>query len=171
MVQGPGAARNREAGKPIYTGSFHIKDNCPSPRSAHASTYEASPDNLGYMQRTWIALGALAGLTAVAMAALAAHGLESLPPAALQMVRNAIQMHGWHALALLACGLWAPRGGRLVDCAAAAFAIGLVLFCGAVYALALDGVRLPMIAPIGGTLLMLGWLLLLVSTVTAALYH
>ena len=68
------------------------------------------------MQRLWIALGALAGLTAVAMAALAAHGLEASDPAALQMVRNAIQMQGWHALALLACGLWAPRGGRLVDC-------------------------------------------------------
>jgi len=119
------------------------------------------------MQRTWIALGSLAGLTAVAMAALAAHGLESLSPAALQMVRNAIQMQGWHALALLACGLWAPRGGRLVNYAAGTFAIGLLLFCGAVYALALDGVRLPMIAPIGGTLLMLGWLLLFVSTVTA----
>jgi uncharacterized membrane protein YgdD (TMEM256/DUF423 family) len=119
------------------------------------------------MQRTWIALGALAGLTAVAMAALAAHGLERLSPAELQMVRNAIEMHGWHALALVACGLWAPRGGRLVDYAGGSFAFGLLLFCGAVYALALDGVRLPMIAPIGGTLLMLGWLLLLVSTVTA----
>ncbi len=63
------------------------------------------------MQRLWIALGALAGLTAVAMAALAAHGLDWLDPAALQMVRNTLEMHGWHALALLACGLWAPRGG------------------------------------------------------------
>ena len=84
------------------------------------------------MQRLWIALGALAGLTAVAMAALAAHGLDWLDPAALQMVRNTLEMQGWHALALLACGLWAPRGGRLVDWAGAAFIVGLLLFCGAV---------------------------------------
>ena len=119
------------------------------------------------MQRMWIAFGALAGLTAVLMAALAAHGLDGLDPAALQMVRNAIQMHGWHAMALLACGLWAPRGGTLANWAGAAFAIGIILFCGAVYTLALGGMRLPMVAPIGGTLLMLGWLLLGLSTIAA----
>lgn len=119
------------------------------------------------MQRLWIALGAVAGLTAVAMAALAAHGLDTLNPAALQMVRNALQMHGWHALALLGCGLWAPRGGRLADCAGAAFAVGLLLFCGAIYSLALGPVHMPILAPVGGTLLMLGWLLLALSAVFA----
>jgi uncharacterized membrane protein YgdD (TMEM256/DUF423 family) len=119
------------------------------------------------MQRIWIGLGALAGLTAVAMAALAAHGLERLDPAALQMLRNAVEMQGWHALVLLACGLWVPRGGRLADWAGGAFAVGIVLFCGAVYALALASVRLAMLAPIGGTLLMLGWLLLGLSAVVA----
>jgi uncharacterized membrane protein YgdD (TMEM256/DUF423 family) len=116
------------------------------------------------MHRVWIALGSLAGLTAVAMAALAAHGLEWLEPAGLQMVRNGVEMHGWHALALLACGLWAPRGGRLVDWAGTAFAVGLLLFCGAVYALALGGVHMAMLAPVGGLLLMLGWVLLGMST-------
>jgi uncharacterized membrane protein YgdD (TMEM256/DUF423 family) len=119
------------------------------------------------MQRVWIALGSLAGLTAVAMAALAAHGLAWLEPAGLQMVRNAVEMHGWHALALLACGIWAPRGGRLVDWAGAAFALGLVLFCGAVYALALADIRTAMLAPAGGLLLMLGWALLGLSALRA----
>ena len=111
------------------------------------------------MQRLWIVLGALAGLTAVAMAALAAHGLSKLDPAALTMVRSAIEMQGWHALALLACGLWAPRGGRLADWAGAAFAVGIVLFCGSVYVLGLAGMHLGIIGPIGGSLLMVGWLL------------
>ena len=119
------------------------------------------------MQRLWMGIGALAGLSAVAMAALAAHGLDRLDPPSLQMVRNALEMHGWHALALLACGLWVPRGGRLADAAGAAFTIGLVVFCGAVYALALDGIRLPLAAPIGGTLLMTGWILLFVSILLA----
>ncbi|HET6196197.1 MAG TPA: DUF423 domain-containing protein [Acetobacteraceae bacterium] len=120
------------------------------------------------MQRTWIALGALAGLTAVAMAALAAHGLDQ---AALAMARSALEMQGWHALALLACGLWAPRGGRLADCAGAAFVLGIVLFCGAIYALALWGVRVPVVPPVGGTLLMLGWLLLGLSALLAPRDH
>jgi uncharacterized membrane protein YgdD (TMEM256/DUF423 family) len=119
------------------------------------------------MARLWIGLGALAGLTAVAMAALAAHGLNRLDPAALQMVRDAVQIQGWHALALLACGLWAPRGGRLVDAAGVAFILGLVLFCGAIYSLALGGLHLPMFAPTGGTVLMLGWALLGLSALRA----
>ncbi len=123
------------------------------------------------MQRLWMGIGALAGLSAVAMAALAAHGLDRLDPPSLQMVRNALEMHGWHTLVLLACGLWAPRGGRLADAAGAAFTFGLVLFCGAVYAHALKGLRLPLFAPIGGTLLLTGWILLFVSILLAPPRH
>lgn len=112
------------------------------------------------MQRTWIALGAVAGLTTVAMAALAAHGLSGLSAPALGVMRSGIEMQGWHALALLACGLWAPRGGALANLAAAAFAIGTVLFCGSVYASALMEARLAMLGPTGGSVLMAGWLLL-----------
>ena len=104
------------------------------------------------------------GLGAVAMAAAAAHALPArLDAASLEMVRSALQMQGWHALALLFTGLWAPRGGIVSHLAGAAFAAGLVLFCGAVYALALFGVRAAAVAPAGGLLLMVGWLLLGIS--------
>ncbi len=63
----------------------------------------------------------------------------------------------------MACGLWVRRGGALADWAGAAFTLGLLAFCGAVYALALGGVRIGPLAPVGGTLLMLGWLLLALS--------
>jgi uncharacterized membrane protein YgdD (TMEM256/DUF423 family) len=119
------------------------------------------------MQRLWIGVGALAGLGAVAMGAVAAHGLDALDPARLAMVRSGVQMQGWHALALLACGLWAPRAGRLADLAGAAFLLGLLLFCGAVYALALWDVRIGPLAPVGGTLLMVGWALLAASALRA----
>ena len=119
------------------------------------------------MARLWIALGALAGLLAVALAALAAHGLASIGPERLGMLRIGLQMQGWHALALLFCGLWVPRGGRLADAAGAAFALGLLLFCSAVDTLAIGGMPLGILAPIGGTLLMLGWALLLASALRA----
>ena len=95
------------------------------------------------------------------MAALAAH---VLPAAGQQMVRDAIQMQGWHALALLFTGLWATRAGIPAHLAGAAFALGTPLFCGAIYFLALADLRLPLVAPTGGVLLMLGWALLAFST-------
>ncbi len=118
------------------------------------------------MHRVWVGLGALAGLGAVAMAAAAAHALGGLSPGMLRAVDSGVQMQGWHALALVLCGVWAAgRPGWLVHAAGAAFAAGLVLFCGAVYGLALGGVATGPMAPIGGSLLMLGWLLLAVSAV------
>jgi uncharacterized membrane protein YgdD (TMEM256/DUF423 family) len=117
------------------------------------------------MQRIWIALGSLAGLGTVAMAAVAAHGLRQFDPAAVRMVGSAIQMQGWHALALLAAGLWSRQGGPLAHAAALTFAIGTMLFCGAVYTQGLTGSSLGLVAPTGGVILMLGWLLLGLSAV------
>lgn len=118
------------------------------------------------MQRFWIGLGALAGLLAVAMAAVAAHGVAD--DTARDIVRSGVQMQGWHALALFGVGLWAPRGGLFAHLAGAAFALGLLAFCGAVYALAFFGLHLGPLAPIGGTLLMLGWALLGLSAIRPA---
>ena len=108
--------------------------------------------------RGWVALGGLAGLLAVAAAAGVAH----LPVEAgeARAVASAVQMQGWHALALLGCGFWGARGGRLAHAAGAAFALGTLLFCGTVYAGALGGPHLGLLAPAGGSLLMLGWALL-----------
>ena len=113
------------------------------------------------MHRLWIALGSLAGLTAVAAAAASAHLLEGAAPGAARAAASGVQMQGWHALALVACGLWAERRpGILPQCAGAAFALGTLSFCMATYAFAFGGLSLGPLAPIGGTLLMLGWLLL-----------
>lgn len=110
------------------------------------------------MQRIWIGIGSLSGFGAVAMAAFAAHGISD--PVSLRIVSSGVQMQGWHALALLCTALWAPQGGRLAHAAGLTFTVGLVLFCGSVYSLGLAGVSWGILAPTGGTLLMLGWLLL-----------
>lgn len=116
------------------------------------------------LYRAWIVLGAIAGLGAVAMAAVASHaGLQTLGAERVAMLHSGVEMQGWHALALIACGLWARRGGPLAHLAGAAYAAGLLLFCGAVYAVALVGSRVGTLAPVGGVLLMLGWVLLGVS--------
>ena len=125
-------------------------------------TCRAKTDSQHSMRRLWIGLGSLAGFGAVAMAAYAAHGIGD--PTAARIVSSGVQMQGWHALALIGAGLWAPRGGWLADAAGLAFTTGLLLFCGAVYAVGLAGLSLGIVAPIGGTLLMFGWLLLGAST-------
>ena len=98
------------------------------------------------------------------MAAWTAHGLpQRLDPARLASVQNALQMQGWHALALLATGLLAERGGGLVHGAGVAFALGLAVFCGSVYASVFAGPGFGRLAPFGGLSLMLGWALLLAA--------
>jgi uncharacterized membrane protein YgdD (TMEM256/DUF423 family) len=97
------------------------------------------------------------------MSAYVAHGLAGIDPATRHVVESGVQMQGWHALALLGTGLWAPRGGWLADLAGAAFTVGMLLFCGALYILGVQGMSLGVVAPTGGMLLMLGWLLLAIS--------
>jgi len=113
------------------------------------------------MHRLWLASGAVAGAVAVALAAWLAHGAPvRLDSARLGMAQNAAAMLGLHAPALLAVGLWAERRGGLPHAAGGAFALGLLLFCAGVFA-SVAGVRLGPVAPVGGSLLIAGWLLLL----------
>ena len=119
-----------------------------------------------------MALGGLAGFSAVVMSAVAAHALPaSLDAHAVTGIHAAIDMQGWHALALLFCALWMERAAGLARHLSAgagtAFAVGLLLFCGAVYAHHLGGVSLGAVAPTGGVLLMAGWLALAASALAA----
>ena len=114
--------------------------------------------------RGWVALGSVYGFVAVGAAAAAAHLMDGRLAAARRVtaaaLASAVQMNGWHALALIACGLMG--GGLFTHAAAMCFAVGVVLFSGSVYA-GLFGLALGPIAPVGGSLLLLGWLLLGVS--------
>ncbi|MCB8882351.1 DUF423 domain-containing protein [Acidisoma cellulosilytica] len=113
------------------------------------------------MDRVWLGAGGLLGLTGVMMAALAAHALPGRITAPdLAFVHTAIEMQMWHALALVGCGILArqtPRSRRILV-AGWGFLLGTLLFCGAVYVLALAGTELPAMAPTGGFLTMLGWI-------------
>jgi uncharacterized membrane protein YgdD (TMEM256/DUF423 family) len=119
-----------------------------------------------HLFRLWIAAGAAAGLLSVAMGAYAAHA--PVDPSAKAMLHSGFEMQLWHALALVATGIWVRTGGgALAHWAGAAFLLGLLGFCSGVYSLALFDLRLPMVAPTGGTLLMLGWALLGLSALRA----
>ncbi len=128
---------------------------------------------LPFWTRFFGVLGGLAGCAAVAIAAIAAHALpQRLDARALAAVQSAIQMQGWHAIALVLTALWLTRVSgislMLALGAGAAFTFGVLPFCGAVYAHDLGGIRLGSTAPTGGVLLMAGWLLLTASAAFAA---
>jgi uncharacterized membrane protein YgdD (TMEM256/DUF423 family) len=105
--------------------------------------------------RLFIALGALFGLIAVAMAAYASHGLA---PEQAALAMTGASLGAWHALALIGVGLLAERRhGALVPAAGVLFALGTLLFCGGVFLRVLTDYSLGLVTPLGGTLLLVGW--------------
>lgn len=109
--------------------------------------------------------GILGGL-AVAAGAFGAHGLrEILDPHDLETFETAVRYQMYHALALLGCALVATRTPR-AQAAAWCFLGGTVVFSGTLYALVLSGVRwLGAITPIGGSLLIIGWVVLATASI------
>ncbi len=106
----------------------------------------------------WLFVGGLNGLLAVAAGA---YGWHRLGGDTMFAMASSYQMY--HALALLAVAwLASKRAGREavpVHLAGAAFILGIILFSGTLYAFALTGrVVLAGAAPVGGLLLMIGWL-------------
>lgn len=110
-----------------------------------------------------LAAAAVFGLTGVAAGAFGAHALKArLDPDALAIFDTAARYQMLHALALLGSA-WAAHQwpGRAARASALCFAAGIVLFSGSLYVLSLSGIRwLGAITPIGGLLLMVGWLAL-----------
>ena len=110
--------------------------------------------------RGWIAVGAIFGLLSVVAGALAVHSLRGvLEAGALNTFDTAARFQMYHALALLATGLLADRStSRLFTLAGGLFTIGIVLFSGSLYILALTGIGVfGAVAPVGGVSLIAGW--------------
>jgi uncharacterized membrane protein YgdD (TMEM256/DUF423 family) len=118
------------------------------------------------------------GLTGVALGALGAHALrvQLTERGMVQAWETAARYHLIHAVALLALAAWsraeAPVGrgeGGLVRWTTVAWSVGVVLFSGSLYGLALGGPGkvLGPITPLGGIALLIGWLLVVVRAFSA----
>lgn len=118
--------------------------------------------------RPWIVLAGLNGLVAIGMGAYGAHGLAG-DPVAQAWTEQASHYQLIHALALaiadrVANGTGRRGGCRLAHGAAALFLLGMVLFCGSLYAKALGwSLPMPMVTPAGGMALMAAWFTLALS--------
>jgi uncharacterized membrane protein YgdD (TMEM256/DUF423 family) len=117
--------------------------------------------------RLWLLLAGVNGLMAVAAGAFGAHGVAD--PQVKEWLRTGAQYQLVHAVAALACfGLMRMAIGP-AGIAGWLFGVGGLLFGVSLYALALTGTRLfGAITPIGGALLLLGWVAVIWGVVSNA---
>jgi uncharacterized membrane protein YgdD (TMEM256/DUF423 family) len=128
------------------------------------------------MPRLLLIVGALSGALSVAAGAFGAHALKAVLEASGQAANweTATRYALVHAIATVFAGLLATlpqaAGQGAAVAAGACFLAGTAIFSGCLGALALSGVRiLGAIVPIGGVLLILGWILLAVAAWRAPL--
>ncbi len=107
-------------------------------------------------------IGAFTAMLSVVLGAFGAHMLEdSLTADALDVYETAVQYHMFHSIGILLIALLMDRvpSQKLAGWAARLLLIGIVLFSGSLYALALSGVKvLGAITPIGGAAFIAGWI-------------
>ena len=116
----------------------------------------------------WPLLAAsLLGATGVMAGAFGAHGLASrVSPERLEAWQTAATYQLFHSIALLALALSILYASNLTKTSTAlwvcrSWLLGVIIFSGSLYGLVLSGINwLGAITPIGGTLLIVGWVLL-----------
>lgn len=103
---------------------------------------------------------------AVALGAFGAHGLKSqLSSEMMQTYKTGVEYHFYHALGLLLLGILAISfPSELIKWSAILLTVGIILFSGSLYALAVSGIKwLGAITPIGGLSFIAGWVLLFLA--------
>ncbi|WP_336273461.1 DUF423 domain-containing protein [Vreelandella indica] len=124
------------------------------------------------MQQTdkvWWCIAALSGAMMVMLGAYAAHGLAARTTEVMvSAVETGVRYQAWHTLAIMIVLVWRrvhPLAGQ--RWVLALWSVGVVCFSGSLYLMALAGLSLGIVTPIGGVLLMAGWLALAVVALMA----
>ncbi|HDR1813620.1 DUF423 domain-containing protein [Pasteurella multocida] len=118
------------------------------------------------MKNKWLFIAALSGFFCIAFGAFAAHGLEkNLTPKALAWIETGLKYQFFHTVALMVLGtlqLYLKADtDRVINWIGSTWSLGIVLFSGSLYALALGATKsVAWLTPIGGTLFLIGWAML-----------
>lgn len=109
------------------------------------------------MSTRWLQVTGLLGLSAVVLGAYGAHGMKDRSEPMREAWRTASNYHFMHTMALAIAAT--TFNGRKRNIVCGLFFSGIVIFSGACYTVALMNERKPyaQFAPIGGFLLMGGW--------------
>lgn len=116
------------------------------------------------ISRSLLLAGSIVAGVGVALGAFGAHGLRSVVSSEmLSVFETAVRYQMYHAFGFLAAGLacWtsAAELASKFKTVGLLFGVGVLLFCGSLYLLALTGVAwLGTITPFGGVSFLVGWL-------------
>lgn len=115
--------------------------------------------------KKFLLIAAVSGFLAVAIGAFGAHGLKPhLTSEAMGWFETGSRYHFYHTLAILAVALLAKGDSKLWNYSGWAFLLGILLFSGSLYVMAVTGIRvLGAVTPIGGLAFLAGWGLLAVA--------
>lgn len=121
------------------------------------------------MGRRFFIAGFLFGLIGIILGAFATHGLKPiLSPQSLASFETGIDFQIYHALLFLILGNIKIPATKVIGWVFYLLLFGIILFSGSIYLLAtnefssIDFRRIALVTPLGGSLLILCWALLLI---------
>jgi uncharacterized membrane protein YgdD (TMEM256/DUF423 family) len=120
------------------------------------------------MNRTFLTLAAVFGFIAVGLGAFGTHALEAhftANPNREPTYETAVQYQMFHVVGLIAIAwLDGHAQGRVAKMAGWLFIVGILLFCGSLYILAVFQISaMGAVAPLGGLSFLAGWVLTALS--------
>lgn len=122
------------------------------------------------MNRRFLIAGAIFGLLAVILGAFAAHGLKgAISTNSLNSFETGVRFQMYHAFLLLIIGGYNYFSEKILNSIFYLICLGIVLFSGSIYLLstgsmmAIDFTPIALLTPIGGSLLIIGWFILLLN--------
>ena len=116
------------------------------------------------MNKFFLLSGSVLGLLGVAIGAFGAHALKAMLEAAgrAETFETAVRYMFYHAIALVLVGVLSKEfPGTNIIWSGNAFLLGTLIFSGSLFLICFTGINVfGAVAPIGGTLLVIGWGLL-----------
>jgi uncharacterized membrane protein YgdD (TMEM256/DUF423 family) len=116
------------------------------------------------MQKTFILAGSILGAFGVAIGAFGAHALKNMLTATnrIDTFETAVKYQFYHALALILVGIiFQSIPSKTLNYSGYSMILGTLIFSGSLYIICFTGIKaFGAIAPIGGTLMIIGWALL-----------
>ncbi len=116
------------------------------------------------MNKFFLQTGSLLGAIGVMVGAFGAHALKTMltETGRLETFETAVRYQFYHAIALILVGLLAKHiSAKTLTFSGYCFLAGTLIFSGSLYLICFTGINVfGAVAPIGGTMLVAGWLLM-----------